>query len=339
MRIEEKKHINIHKLRLNPTCFYHPIKVLFLDDNRNFLDSLELELSSNLDMLTCTDYKEAMKVIDKSSEDINKVTIKILDHIDVDTTTDHLIDIEISNIHKTIYDKSRFNYIAIVVIDYKMPTINGIEFCRLIRNKRIMKVILTARADRAIAIKAFNDGIIDKFLLKHNENLHKELLQAIVDLQYRYFANLSQTIIAGLGVKLESLLRSNIYLNLFNRTKERANAVEYYLIDRSGSFLFLDKNARPTWLIIRNKIDLDQQMKLVEGLDAPDSILSPLKKREKLLFLLSKHEYCKPIRKWGDFLFNVKQLDTNYYFSIIQDKTKNSVKWDKIKAYQPSIIT
>ncbi len=48
---------------LTPACFYHPVQTIFLDDNRAFLDALELHLSSRLPMQTFTDPKRALAVI------------------------------------------------------------------------------------------------------------------------------------------------------------------------------------------------------------------------------------------------------------------------------------
>ena len=57
-----------------------------------------------------------------------------------------------------------------------MPDINGIEFCQNLKDKKVFKIMLTAEADSNIAIKAFNDGLINKFILKTTEHLHQGVL-------------------------------------------------------------------------------------------------------------------------------------------------------------------
>ena len=46
-------------------CFYHPIKVIFLDDNRAFLDALDLEFSSKFNILTLTNSDQAFHLLNR----------------------------------------------------------------------------------------------------------------------------------------------------------------------------------------------------------------------------------------------------------------------------------
>ena len=55
-----------------PTCFYHPIKVIFLDDNRSFLDALDLEFGAQINMLTLTRPDKTLLAIDNHSQNIRQ---------------------------------------------------------------------------------------------------------------------------------------------------------------------------------------------------------------------------------------------------------------------------
>ena len=94
-----------------------------------------------------------------------------------------------------IYDKKRFDHVAILVVDYEMPDINGIEFCQKLKERKIFRIMLTAEADKDTAIKAFNNGLIDKFILKTNEELYLEITFAVQELTQRYFKEISGSII------------------------------------------------------------------------------------------------------------------------------------------------
>ncbi|HAT9113325.1 TPA: response regulator, partial [Legionella pneumophila subsp. pneumophila] len=155
-----------------PTCFYHPIKVIFLDDNRAFLDALDLEFGEKLNILTLTSSDMAFHLIDNDSQDVTQSIFKLMNDVNLDTTNDRFIGFDVSKMLNLIYSKARFEHAPLLVVDYQMPAINGIEFCKKIKEKKIFKIMLTAEADKDTAIKAFNNGLIDKFILKTSENLY-----------------------------------------------------------------------------------------------------------------------------------------------------------------------
>lgn len=326
-------------LDLTPTCFYYPIKVIFLDDNRTFLDALELEFSSHINMLTFTSPDAALCAINNDSEDVTRAILELVNNINIDTTTDRMLGFEMNKMLNFIYDGRRFDNAAVLVVDYEMPDINGIDFCRKLKDKQIFIIMLTAEADRDTAIKAFNDGIIDKFILKTNKNLYKEVSCAIFELMHHYFKESSKRILNGYNNAVNRLFNNAAYCALFKQTINESRSVEYYMVDNSGSFLFLDKDAVPTWLIVRHINELHEQLELLQGYDATDSIISAISKKEKILFLLSESEYKKPIREWNNFIFEAKKLNEHFYFSIVHDRITQSIEWDKITPYAKSKLT
>ena len=316
-----------------PTCFYHPTKVIFLDDNQAFLDALELEFSAQINMLAVTDPDSVLHAIDRHSHDSTKSIFKLMNDVNADTAVQNLIGFEVKNLLNTIYDKARFDTVAVLVVDYEMPSINGIDFCKKLKDKNVFKVMLTAEADKDTAIKAFNQGIIDKFILKTNEDLYQELTQAIQDLTQRYFHKFSQTIINGCANSVSRVFENKLYQQLFLRVLSEAQAVEYYMVDPCGSFLFLDKDFNPTWLIVKDVEALNQQLELLEGYEVPDQVIASLAKKEKMLFLLSEQEYKQPVGEWTQYMVESKILDSNYYYSVVNRHLTDSIQWDSVASY------
>ena len=316
-----------------PACFYHPIKVIFLDDNRSFLDALDLEFGEKFNILTLISSDQAYNLIDDDNQDIIQSIFKLMKDVNLDTANDRMISFDISKILNQIYDKARFEYIPLLVVDYQMPAINGIEFCKKLKDRKIFKIMLTAEADKDIAIKAFNNKLIDKFILKTSENLYSEITLAICDLTYRYFKELTKNITHAYDNSINDLFENELYQQLFTNTLTQAQAVEYYLVDNSGSVLFLDKNAKPTWLIIRHIKELSDQLDLMQGYELPEQIMAAVAQREKILFLLSEKEYKKPTNEWVNYLFDAQKLDSDYYYSITQDHITDSIDWGQVASY------
>lgn len=320
-----------------PTCLYHPIRVIFLDDSREFLDALDLEFGAQINMLTLTNSNMTMQLIDSHSQDIIQPIFNIANGVDEDTNIGQVISFNIGNIISLIYDKARFNKIAILVVDYQMPEINGIGLCKKIKESDVLKIMLTAEADKDTAINAFNDGLIDKFILKTNENLYQEISLAVQELTQRYFEALSKSVINRHSNLINELFEKSTYRKLFSEVATQAQAVEYYLVDTSGSILFLDQDAHPTWLIVRHVDALMEQFDLLKGYDLPERIMDSVAKKEVMLFMLSEKEYKKPIGQWIENLFGSKKLDDNYYYSIIQDKVTDSIDWSRVVSYSSYI--
>ncbi|WP_412755090.1 response regulator [Legionella pneumophila] len=316
-----------------PTCFYHPIKVIFLDDNRTFLDALDLEFGEKFNILTLTSSDMAFHLIDNDCKDVTQLIFKLMNDVNLDTTNDRVIGFDVSKMLNQLYDKARFDNAPLLVVDYQMPGINGIEFCKKIKEKKIFKIMLTAEADKDTAIKAFNNGLIDKFILKTSENLYPEITLAVDDLTQRYFRELTKNIVNAFENSINDLFDNKLYQQLFASVLIQAQAVEYYLVDNSGSFLFLDKDAKPTWLIIRHVKELSDQLDLMRGYELPEQTMAAVTKKEKILFLLSEKEYKKPIAEWTNYLFDAQKLDNNYFYSITKDHLTGSIDWGRVVSY------
>ncbi|MCK5124617.1 MAG: response regulator [candidate division Zixibacteria bacterium] len=77
-------------------------------------------------------------------------------------------------------EKLKENAIQLVISDYRMPEMNGVEFLRLVKEQypETIRIILSGYADVSAVVEAINDGEIYKFLAKPwNE---QELLTAIM---------------------------------------------------------------------------------------------------------------------------------------------------------------
>lgn len=322
-------------INTNITGFYHPTKVVFLDDNQGFLDAIALELHDHeLDVHLISSPDEAKQLIFNSNKNILGPEIIKEDGVSVDSDSTSLIHNKIN----VIYDPSRFDKIAVLVVDYSMPEINGIDFCKQLGNIPIFKILLTAEADSDIAINAFNDGLIDKFILKTHPNLIDKLKEYIGDLTSKYFANSSRDSLSTGDRLLNSLLNNELFSELFNSVLKNSNAVEYYLVDRLGSFLFLTKHGDPTWLLISSQENVDEQVNLLSDYNFPEDLIRKLKNKEKLLFLFSEKEHKEDLMEWKKYIYESKKLDDTYNYAVVSGRLISSITWDNVVPYQgPSL--
>ena len=83
-------------------------------------------------------------------------------------------------LHEEIYNKDRFNDVSVIIVDYYMDEMNGIEVCETLSKHPAKKILLTGGADKEnIAIDAFNKGIIHRFINKTDPDFPSQIRQAI----------------------------------------------------------------------------------------------------------------------------------------------------------------
>lgn len=326
----------MNKEELEFLCISHPLAEAYLDDDESFLNTLKFEFRHQKTS-TFTSAALLKETLANQIEPIEQV-LHFSSMEAADSITEYQIRFNIFDLHKLIYDKNRFAFIAVVVVDYNMPEMTGIEFCKQIKKNNVYKILLTANEDKSIAIDAFNAGIIDKFIMKQVKQLFQRLEVALQQLKSRYFLDLTKTLLPNLGDEIRALANNNEFLTLFAETYKKVNAIEYYLLDKSGSYLLLDREANPTWFIIRHEKDFHTQIKMLEGFDNTQTLVNVLQQREKLLFLLSENEYKKPVTKWSEHLFECKPLPNgNCYYAIVNGKISNAIDWNKVIAYNTTL--
>ena len=318
-------------------CMYHPTRIFLVDDNRNFLETIELILSNLYSVKTCTNPERALSLLESCHDDINNDLFTLVDGEESDSAINHRFDIELGNLYRLVYEPARFDSMSVVIVDYAMPEMSGLEFCRKIKEQKIRKIMLTAEDDKAMAIQAFNDGIIDKFILKDDPQLQVKLIKAIDELQKNYFEQLSKPIKASFSNQLHPLFSDKDYKKLFNDVYHKAGAVEFYLVDSQGSFLFLDDHAKPTWLILRDKKTLQDQLQLLGDYDVPGDVLRSLENQQSMLCLVGEADYKKPLEYWIKSIYPMNKLNENYFYSVIEDKLTCSIEWDNVVVNEKAV--
>lgn len=168
-------------------------------------------------------------MIAMKNQNFSRGLVSLLDEEEFEHRT---LDINVRDIYRIMYNRARFQQISTVVVDYHMPGMDGIEFCRSIKNPNIQKILLTSIVDESKAIECLNDGLINTFIRKQSPNIMQQLGQALVQAQNRYFSHLSQIVQQVISVSpAESALSDPAFIELFHRLVRKFDVVEYYLTE------------------------------------------------------------------------------------------------------------
>jgi CheY-like chemotaxis protein len=238
-----------------------------------------------------------------------------------------LFTLKIGELSKISYEKKRFSEISVVIVDRKMPGMDGINFCRNIANKSTKKIMLTASRDRKIATEAFNEGIIDFFLLKDSPDLIQQLLSSIKNLQKQYFFELNQKI---MGHFLQVIHNDSLQKFIENKMKDY-NGIELYLLDKWGSTLILKQDGTAVTLAISPTKIIDNFAMIAEE-QGQQNLATSLFRKESLIFFPNEQETMRPANEWSGFLFDAHPIpdQLDLYYSIIVDPSKQPIDVNKI---------
>jgi CheY-like chemotaxis protein len=322
-----------------PVC-YHPTTVVFLDDNRKYLRELRLSLDEKkFAPRFFNDPQEALKFL---KQYIPHPFVERCLTKPEETQLDHRsIDVDVPAIREEIYNPKRFAEISVLVIDYAMPNLNGLDICQELTNKPFKKILLTGEADEIIAVKAFNAKLIDKFIRKDTINFSETLNEAIQDLQHQYFQNLSNIVINSLNANPDfsdvTWVNDFAFLNLFKQITAEHHISEFYLMDTYGSYMLFDIDGNPQWLAVKDEDGMQGTYEVAEGSDKPFSseMLKEIEKREKILFLY-EGGFTEDPDIFKKHFYPVKKLTGKslYYYALVQNPDTYNINRNKIASYR-----
>ena len=219
--------------------YYHPTTVAMVDDNQPFLQAFSLHLDERDSTILFSSPEACLTIINNRSQ-MTPLDRRCLSWYE-DGAGD-IIRLDLTLIEREISNLERFADISVVVVDYAMPQMDGLEFCRRIRNNRVKKVLLTGVADESIAVQAFNDGLIDRFLLKSDPDIINKINTVLHDLKQRYFREVSAGIQGTLALRSPEFMKDPVFIAWFRDLLSQTGAVEYYYVEDPPGMLLVDND-------------------------------------------------------------------------------------------------
>lgn len=316
-----------------PCCIFHT-KLLILDDNKDFIEGVQFALSSKNKSIGITNINAARDIIFENKNWVNKLLGNGVSRAFDTDSTKFAVEMDISSLHKVIYDPNRFNHIAILIIDYDMPDMNGLNFIRSLGNHRLKIIMLTGKAGQDTVIKAFNDNEIHRYVSKGEPDYLQIISKYVGELENEFFIDFSKFLLDSLKSETE-IFDTSPFQNIFHQVVQENNIVEYYLLDESGSFLLLDATAEnQIWLLVKSKNDMRLFYELaVEDPDTPAYVIKKLKNQEAFTHFKTEEESHFGAKYWN--LIDCKPLDEKkeFYYAILKNDDDFKIDLEEIKSY------
>lgn len=261
--------------------YQHPSLTVLVDDSANFLRSLSFQLGLALPRKGFNSPKLALEWLRKQSARPQQPTHLLYDNVDAypRLSQQRAVGMNLEQISQISRQQERFMTPTVLVVDYSMPGMNGIEFCEALHDTRYKIILLTGTADDRVAVAAFNRGLIHRYIQKSDDDALERLGIEICALQRSYFEAQSDRVHGLMALNDFGFVTDPAIDSLFHKISERYKIVEHYLYTEPAGFLLYDQHALPRILVIATEQAMDSHYEVAVDNGAPASLLQALRER------------------------------------------------------------
>lgn len=146
-------------------------------------------------------------------------------------------------------------------------------------------MLLTGRDDKALAVEALNEGLIDLFLPKGQPGVEQRLGAAVRQLQRRYFTREAAFIADFLRHDDETLWGDPGLAALFEQICADRGVVEYYAVTDPVGFLLVYRDGRADLLLVLTEAEVQSHCVAAARLGAPAGVLLQMQARRSVCFV------------------------------------------------------
>jgi CheY-like chemotaxis protein len=303
--------------------FAYPTTVAFVDDSAAFLSNLSLQLDPQLAFRMFSSPTQALRFLNgrPAQEQVAEpIFSPYLDRTE-ENDAHQVISMRVDAIRSLAHQPARFESVSVVVVDYDMPELNGMEFCRRIADPSVKKIVLTGKADERVAVRSFNEGLIDRFIRKHEIDAVETLNQAIRDMQDAYLDQAGASVRDALSVSEYAFLKDCTLAAHLNGIFERLGIVEHYLSYQPHGLLMFDGSGTAWLLVIHTDESLRGVREIAVEQGAPEGFLAELDSRRRLpYFWCTEGYYPAQCVEWQPYMHpaSVFTGERRYTYAIVK---------------------
>lgn len=215
-----------------------PKRVVYVDDDGRMLDILRMTMPKKMCREFIGSPEAAVKTLSQEAQywrTIERMLAKSSGEAQV-----------YANSYFT--DWRRFHLTAVLIVDYAMPGLTGVELVGRLEALPARRILLTGEADEKVAVHAFNSGLIQKFLPKNTPNLHKEITRAADEMHLSLCAHMGQLLRRGLSQEQVELLQEPSVVQGLSEKVEELEWMEYVVVGSPFGLLGMPQDGPLQWL-------------------------------------------------------------------------------------------
>ncbi len=176
-----------------------------------------------------------------------------------------------------IADADRFATFSVLITDYEMGPLSGVDVCRQIEDRAVGRIMVTGKVDERYAVRAFNENLIDRYLRKDDPELVELTSQYVTELKQEYFLRSAAHISESIYRTRAGFLFVDQMAAIFEESRQQNGVVEYYLSMDLPGFLMLDAEGELLLSIWLSDARMSEHLERAENLDAPRQLIDLLR--------------------------------------------------------------
>lgn len=315
--------------------FFHPTRAVFVDDDRSFLDMLPLRLSQ---AIPYTRFDSPSELLEELASGRIQAELE-LDWWDSFPATEpgrdkeQVVAFDKSLIFMRVFNRARFGLMSVLVVDYQMPEMSGLELCRRLSHLPCKRILLTGQADESIAVDAFNEGLIDLYLPKLHPRLDAELNLAIRRFQLAFLEQATRLISQMLQSQDPVIWGDPGFAHFFNQLCESQGVVEYYAVTDPNGYLLVDSQGSARLMLLFGEAELASQYQAALLSRAPEDVLGQVRERRCALHFASDDGGCVLSRaQWQRACVRLQAIPghPDRYYAIVDPTMHDMVSPDTV---------
>ena len=288
---------------------YYPTQVALIDDNTNFLTALSLHMQQKYTCCTFDDPVAGLRFANYSASKItNPLQNEELKNL-AQSDFEDIVQLTFNQPGFLRDRQERYEELSVVVVDYQMPNINGLEFCRQLCNPNVKKILLTSEISDMEVIQAFNEGLIDYYVCKRNRDMVDELHQAIARLQLEYFRDMSRQIKTRALEGANAIFSDSALSSHFFKICKELEVLEYYFVTKPSRYILHTHSGKEISMLMFSSEELEKHIRIMEEEAAPSDLLAKVKSGEYLPYFSSSDGYYEPeLEIWNSWLLPATRI-------------------------------
>lgn len=298
--------------------FYCRSSIMMLDDDVLFMKALSQLLESKRSVRAFSNPSDCLLAYKEKNDE--NICNQILKYDDSSFVGDAVINVSLQKISALENHVLQQNAVSVIIVDYHMPDMNGIDFCRELNGYPVKKILLTGAASIDEAINALNEGIIDCYLTKGDGSMVDNLNKYVALLESKYYLDLTAPLMSCLEAGSPLPLTDASFIDKLNQFIFENDIVSYALIDRNGSLILRDVNEKPYYLIVHTQRSLSEFIKLNDDVPDAENYLALVEKKEKIPFFgIGRECWEFQVDEWHQHFYSAETLDgrERYYYAFL----------------------
>lgn len=269
---------------------FFPTRVLLVDDEPHVLRMTSLLFEQRPEVSSVLAFPDALAALDFLKQEQARLpaldafaAARVHDEIEDDgrhPVVRRHVEIRLSDVAEVLDAPHRRDLVSVIVCDYAMPGMDGLEFFSGPIDAGIRRVLLTAICDEHRAVQAFNRGTIHQFVHKADAAGPRGLETVLVDQIEAFFRSRTSHLAAALALgPAGGLLEHPELAQLLRDVAASRGFVEYSFSAVPPGFRLGGSSGRAR-LLLADTGAFARTIRVVEEIEAPPSLAAALRARD-----------------------------------------------------------